>query len=67
MIDDISVRTAPKKRSRPEPSWVCGTCPECGEVMVVNYYHVGGRGYLGYRECWASLGDQPTCHWSQSL
>ena len=46
---------------RPNPEWVRGVCPQCGDDLVSNWYYVGGRGYLLYWECWRSLGANPTC------
>ena len=31
---------------RPDPQWVRGTCPECGDELVSNLYYIGGKGYL---------------------
>lgn len=52
---------AKRKAERPDPAWVRGECPVCGEEVVSNAYYVGGRGYLIVRECWASLGEEVTC------
>jgi hypothetical protein len=52
---------------RPRPEWVRGICPQCGDELVANCYYVGGRGYLVTRECWASLGDTPTCAYRKVL
>ena len=46
---------------RPRPEWVRGVCPQCGEEIVSTAYYVGSRGYLILHECWASLGDNPSC------
>lgn len=50
-----------KALDRPRPEWVRGVCPQCGSELVSNCYYVGGRGYICAFECWASLGDNPTC------
>lgn len=47
--------------SRPNPEWVRGVCPLCGEPVVSNCYYVGGRGYVVLYECWASLCEPPIC------
>lgn len=46
---------------RPDPQWVRGKCPCCGDDVVSNLYYIGGRGYLLRWECWSSLGENPTC------
>lgn len=53
--------------ARPDEEWIKGTCPVCGEVTVSNYYYCGGKGYLGVIECWASLGERPTCDYRRTL
>lgn len=52
---------------RPRPEWVRGTCPQCGDELVANCYYVGGRGYLITRECWSSLGENPSCAYRKVL
>jgi hypothetical protein len=52
---------------RPEPEWVRGVCPECGEVLISNMYYLGGHGYLLVWECWASLGETPKCAYRRVL
>ena len=54
-------------RERPEPDWVRGVCPRCGEELVSNCYYVSGRGYLVVWECWASQGAAPTCDYRRVL
>ena len=46
---------------RPRPEWVRGVCPMCGDEIVANCYYVAGHKYLIVHECWASLGEVPTC------
>ena len=50
-----------KAAGQPNPEWVRGVCPQCGEPVVSNCYYVGGKGYICTWECWASLHDPPTC------
>jgi hypothetical protein len=52
---------------RPDPEWIRGRCPMCGEDVVSNCYYVGGKGYIIVWECWASLGDTPTCDYRRVL
>lgn len=52
---------------RPDPEWVRGRCPMCGEDVVSNCYYVAGKGYLIIWECWSSLGEVPTCEYRQVL
>jgi hypothetical protein len=47
------------KDGRPDPQWVRGRCPECGDDLVSNLYYIGGKGYLMVWECWSSLGEEP--------
>lgn len=53
--------------AEPKPEWVRGECPQCGQPVVSNCYYVGGRGYLITHECWASLGEKPTCTYRKVL
>ena len=60
--------SAPRRREgRPDPEWVRGRCPECGDDLVSNLYYVGGRGYLLVWECWGSLGEDPQCRFRKVL
>jgi hypothetical protein len=52
---------------RPDPEWVRGRCPMCGEDVVSNCYYVGGKGYIIVWECWSSLGEEPTCEYRRVL
>ena len=52
---------------RPDPAWVRGRCPECGDDLVSNMYYIGGRGYLIRWECWNSLGEDPACRYYKVL
>lgn len=57
----------PDGNGRPDPSWVRGTCPDCGEQTVGNLYYVGGKGYICRIECWASLSETPTCDYRKVM
>lgn len=46
---------APDMVEQPDPEWIIGRCPECGEPTVSNAYHIGGKGYIIREECWNSL------------
>jgi hypothetical protein len=52
---------------RPEPDWVRGRCPECGDDLVSNLYYIGGQGYLIVWECWASLRETGACEYRRVL
>jgi hypothetical protein len=52
---------------RPDPQWVRGRCPECGDDLVSNMYYIGGKGYLVIWECWGSLSEQPGCTYRRVL
>jgi hypothetical protein len=56
-----------RKQERPDPGWVVGSCPHCGEDVVSNAYYVGGKGYVIVWECWGSLGEEPTCDYRRVL
>jgi hypothetical protein len=53
--------------NRPDPEWIRGRCPVCGEAVVSNAYYVGGRGYLIVWECWASLQEPALCGFRRVL
>ncbi|MFN3649128.1 MAG: hypothetical protein ACK47B_06055 [Armatimonadota bacterium] len=63
--ENRKIRT--EEQPRPEPEWVRGTCPRCGEELVSNAYYVSGNGYLVLWECWGSLGAEPTCDYRHVL
>ena len=58
---------AAARKERPDPDWVRGRCPICGEEVVSNCYYVGGKGYIIVWECWASLGETATCDYRRVL
>ena len=58
---------AAARKERPDPDWVRGRCPMCGEDVVSNCYYVGGKGYIIVWECWGSLGDTPDCDYRRVL
>lgn len=65
-----AMRGRPEKnesRERPDPEWVRGHCPRCGQELVSNCYYVSGRGYLVIWECWASRDPEPTCDYRRVL
>lgn len=45
----------PALDARPDPDWVRGRCPECGEVLVSNAHYINGKGYIIVWECWRGL------------
>jgi hypothetical protein len=55
------------REGRPDPQWVRGRCPECGDDLVSNLYYIGGKGYLLVWECWSSLGGSPACRYRKVL
>ena len=67
MSEVLNHTTEEKPEARPDPEWVRGRCPLCGEDVVSNCYYVGGKGYIIVWECWASLGDTPTCDYRRVL
>ena len=61
--DFESVRQAyDGKRDKPDPAWVRGICPQCGDTVIANAYYLGGK-YLITHECWSSFGENPTCEY----
>jgi hypothetical protein len=61
------VRVASPKTGRPRSEWIRGKCPKCGDDLISNAYYVGGRGYKIIWQCWASLGETPTCDYQHVL
>jgi hypothetical protein len=55
------------REERPDPEWVRGRCPACGEEVVSNCYYIGGKGYILVWECWGSLGPDPRCDYRRVL
>ncbi len=60
-------KRAAAPRREPDPDWIRGVCPRCGEALVSNTYYVSGRGYLVVWECWGSHREQPTCDYRRPL
>lgn len=58
---------AQTESGRPDPEWVRGRCPKCGDDLVSNLYYVGGRGYLLKWECWGTTKAPATCDYRKVL
>ncbi len=58
----------PDDESRPDKQWIRETCPECGDDLVSNMYYIPSKkSYFVAWECWASLGEEPTCKYRRIL
>ncbi len=55
------------ENGRPDPQWVRGRCPECGDDLISNMYFSLGDGYIIRWECWNSRGDDPQCSYRRVL
>jgi transcription elongation factor Elf1 len=60
-------KTNAARQKRPNPDWIRGVCPRCGEELVSNCYYVKGRGYLVVWECWSSRTEDPACDYRRVL
>ena len=67
VMEECEAGSQAARRQRPDPDWVRGRCPLCGEDVVSNCYYVGGKGYIIVWECWASLGETATCDYRRVL
>jgi hypothetical protein len=56
----------PDTSGRPDPKWVRGRCPECGDDLVSNLYYVSGQYVLAW-ECWSSLASDARCTYRRIL
>ena len=56
-----------RTNDRPNPEYVRGKCPKCGEPLVSSCYYIEDRGYLIVWECWGSLRDEPSCAYRRVL
>ena len=56
-----------KPAERPDPAWVRGRCPECGDELVSHLYYKRNEGYVVQWECWASRYEPPTCDYKKVL
>jgi hypothetical protein len=58
-----------RRSERPDPNWVRGECPCCGEAVVSNAYYVSSKGgaYFIVWECWGSLAEPPVCDYRRVL
>jgi hypothetical protein len=66
-MEERGTPAAAARKERPDPDWVRGRCPMCGEEVVSNCYYVGGKGYMIVWECWASLGESAACDYRRVL
>ena len=57
----------PTTPERPDPRYVRGQCPVCGEEIVSRVLYTGSAGYRIIWECWAAQGEAPTCDWRRVL
>lgn len=64
-VPAVPIGTTPD--GRPDPKWVRGKCPECGDDLVSNLYYIGGKGYLIVWECWGGMDDDPQCSYRRVL
>ena len=55
------------ENGRPDPQWVRGRCPECGDDLISNMYFSPGNGYIIRWECWSSRGESPQCGYKRVL
>ena len=64
---DATDRPRQDATDRPRPEWVRGICPDCGDELVSNCYHIASRGYLVTHDCWSSLSATPTCSYRKVI
>lgn len=38
-----------------------GTCPDCGGVLVSNWYYAEKRGHICFWKCANAQNEEPTC------
>lgn len=69
MTDEVEDCDPPSRLpdGRPDPEWIRGTCPKCGDDLVSNLYYVAGKGYLIKWRCWGNESNPPTCDYSKTL
>lgn len=53
--------------NRPDPAWVRGRCPKCGNELVSHLYYQRGEGYVIAWECWGSQSEPKTCDYKKVL
>jgi hypothetical protein len=66
MSQEINI-TKHKRTERPDPAWVRGRCPECGDEIVSHLYYIAKQGYVLKWRCWSAEGESPTCSWEKVL
>ena len=66
-IEITKPASATPRTERPDPAWIRGKCPQCDEVLVSHLHYVKGEGYFIRWECWASIGESPTCDYKKVL
>jgi hypothetical protein len=67
LLESLVTPAQVAETGRPDPEWVRGKCPRCGDDLVSNLYYRGGKGYIIRWECWSSLGEVPTCEYRRVL
>lgn len=71
MSQEIKITANPPQRTakneRPDPAWVRGRCPECGDELVSHLYYKRNEGYVIVWKCFSSMGDEPTCTYEKVL
>ena len=61
-------RDLPPLAERPDPDWVRGDCPLCGEVLVSNMQYSPDMGYLVVWTCWRNtMTDGGDCDFRKVL
>ena len=63
----ISLTPTTTRTDRPDPAWVRGRCPECGEELVSHLYYKRNEGYVIAWKCFNSMGETPTCTYEKVL
>jgi hypothetical protein len=56
-----------RRQERPDPAWIRGECPVCGDAVVSNCYLIHGKGWIIVWECWSSLADEPECDYRRVI
>lgn len=62
-----TARLASPELPAPDPEWVRGNCPRCGQDLVSRCYYVAGRGYLVAWECWGAREGSQECDYRRIL
>jgi hypothetical protein len=56
-----------KNGELPDPVWIRGRCPKCGNDLISRKRYKSGYGYMIHWTCYNRLIESPTCNYDKVL